>query len=744
MAILEQKITLRDSCRLIGRAKDIFAPLKETITNSLDSIAQRKKTNEVFIPSISVSVHFKTSKDMLGQETHELDFMSVEDNGIGFTSENLDRFKKLATDTKGLNNRGTGKVQIFCRFNEIEIVSSFNEAGKSYELKAGWKITGDYEGAPVEISNPAEIKTIVKMSGFNGDAKEQEFFLRYLTDLTELKRDVLKRFLLRLWIGAGGNQLTLTVKVFLEKRKKGEFTLDQSNIPEPDKVETVLINTEQAQISSDKKDRSKTKIEWASVDPKHELIIRRFKLSSTDMDENVVYMCSKDIVVEPFSFPAARKSANFNGFRYIASISGDLLDDPMNVKQSADGFMFRSKKETEAELKEGSAFLFNPEDKFIFWEEIKKQVGWGLSKTYDDVEGLKEARDNDIVTLAKQYGIPPEDAEMANISFNATKEEATEKLFETQAKRLAKQSIEIQKTYQELRDLETKKLDPTSGEYRKKFGELSSKLLKKIPQQNKDELARYIIRRDMVVQLLRLASNNNLDSQQETEKKKVEAKSKGRKAKRADKEGVIHDLIFRRRMKGVPNDLWIINEEFVHFDGCSETELNSLEINGEKLLRPDVDIDTALQAVGIDKKSALEWRPDIFLYPEEGKCILVEFKAPDVEVSLYLDQIQRYARMIANFSTRKFTQFYGFLIGETITRIMIPNRYREAAYGNYWIYPSEQINDITTWLPIADIYQEIIPLSEIAKRAEIRNKSFAEKLGITQDDLGRANELDSV
>jgi hypothetical protein len=32
------------------------------------------------------------------------------------------------------------------------------------------------------------------------------------------------------------------------------------------------------------------------------------------------------------------------------------------------------------------------------------------------------------------------------------------------------------------------------------------------------------------------------------------------------------------------------------------------------------------------------------------------------------------------------------------------------------------------------LYQEIIPLSEIAKRAEIRNRSFAEKLGITGDN----------
>jgi hypothetical protein len=672
----------------------------------------------------------------LDEETHTLDFISIEDNGIGFTTDNLVRFKELAENTKGLNNRGTGKIQIFCRFDEISIDSAFNEAGNRKALKANWKVTGEYEELFPDPRTQTDTKTIVKMSAFSGNDKEQEFFVRYLGSIDELKRDVLKRFLLRLWLGVTKSQLTLTIRTLLETEEKCEFTFNQANIPTPDKEEIITINTEQA-ITSNKKG---TEIEWVPVEPKNELILRRFKLANSDVNENGIYMCSKDIVVEPFKFPAVRKNANFQGFRYLTSISGDLLDAPMNVNQSVDGFKFPSKKKTEEELKNGSASLFNSENKFVFWDEIKNKLGSALSNAYSDVEGLKEARDQDIVTLAKQYGIPLEDAEESNIAFNDTEEEATEKLFEAQAKRLAKQSIEIQKTYKELKGLETQKLDPTSTEYRTKFGELSNRLLEKIPQQNKDELTRYIIRRDMVVELLKLALNNDLAIQKEW----AEKKAKGEPEKRTDKEGIIHDMIFKRRMKGVPNDLWILNEEFVHFDGCSELELNKLDIDGEKLLRADVDIEAALASVGIEKGSALEWRPDIFLYPEEGKCILVEFKAPDVELSKHCDQIQKYAKIIANYSTRKFTQFYGFLIGEQINQLAVPDRYRKVPYGNYWVYPSEPVNDIATGLPRADLYQEIMPLSEIAKRAEIRNKSFAEKLGITREDFSKLSEVDSA
>jgi hypothetical protein len=482
------------------------------------------------------------------------------------------------------------------------------------------------------------------------------------------------------------------------------------------------------------------KIEWIPIDTKYDLIIRRFKLTNTDMDENGVYMCSKDIVVESLKFPAIRKNANFQGFRYLTSVSSPLLDDPKNVNQSVDGFTFPLKKKTEDEIKDDSIPLFNQEYKFIFWDELKGKISHGLSQVYSDIEGLKEEREQDIIELAKQYGISPEDAEEANIAIDDTDETATEKLFETQAKRFAKQSIEIRKTYKELKEMEIQNLNPTSEQYRTRFGELSNKLLEIIPQQNKDELARYIIRRDMVVELLKLALKNELAIQKEWAKKKA----KGEEV-RQDNEGIIHDLIFKRRTKGAPNDLWILNEEFVHFQGYSDIKLEELEINGEKLLQDNVNIEKALESVGISKDTYIRQRPDIFIFPEEGKCILVEFKNPNIDLSQHTTQIARYAKLIANYSRkpRHFTQFFGFLIGENIDIVGLTSEWRKVPFGNYRIYPSLAITAIDeTEATIANIYQEIVPLSEIAKRAEIRNKSFAEKLGITADDITKAKETE--
>ena len=452
------------------------------------------------------------------------------------------------------------------------------------------------------------------------------------------------------------------------------------------------------------------------------------------MDENGVFMCSKGIVVKPFRFSAIkRRDANFDGFRYLSCIRGGILDDPKNVSHSVDDFTFPSKKEMECDLKHGNTDLFNQNDMYVFRDEIENKVGDALDRIYSDVQGLREEREKNILELANQYGISREDAEAATIAFNATEEEATERLFETQAKRLAKQNMEIRKTYNELKRLETQKLNPMNKEYRKKFEEVARKLLSKIPESDRNELTRYVIRRDMVVELLKSALRNELAIQVEWKKRKSRGKSV-----RQDKEGIIHDLIFKRRMKGVPNDLWILNEEFVHFEGYSDIELEKIEINGERLLRENIDINKALQSVGIEKKTYLRQRPDIFIFPEEGKCILIEFKAPDVDLSQYATQVARYARLIANYSREPhhFKQFFGFLIGETMDIVNLTGEWKKVPFGNSRIYPSLAITAIDeTEAPIAHIYQEIIPLSEIVKRAEIRNRSFAEKLGIKPIDL---------
>ena len=741
MEILEQKITIENSCSIIGKAKDPFSPIKEAFTNSLDAIVQRQDTGVSFIPQIVLSMNFSSEKDLVDKTRIKYNLLSVSicDNGLGFVSKNHERFKDLGEKSKGLNNRGTGKIQIFCRFRQIDIESVYYEDDKWERLNATWKKNGEYSDNIINISNETDTKTCITMSGLLNE-KENDYFAKYVESIDNLKRDVLKHFLLRMWLGSKSDNQSIKIEVRVDNQEKSVFIFNKDTIPSPDKEDKIKIKTEQADIKHITS--KKIRIDWLPVDPVYELSFHRFKLAASDINQNGVYLCSKNIVVEPFNFTAVKKDSEFEGYRYISCVSGELLNNSDSVNQMVEGFNFPSKKQTEKEIREETGSLFNTENKYVFWDEIKEKIDQSLEKNYSDIQGLKENREKNILKIAARYGISPDIVEDADIEFNDSEEKIVEKLFQIQACKFAKENIEIRQTYEELENLELQKLDPTSKDYKDKFRDVSQRLLQQIPQQNKDELTRYIIRRDMVVKLLGLALKNELAIQ----KKWKEAKAQGIDIKR-QKEAIFHDLIFRRKMKGVPNDLWILNEEFVHFDGYSDIELENLVVNGEKLLQDNVDIYEALKSVGIEKDTYLRQRPDIFLFPEEGKCILIEFKAPDVDLSEHTNQISRYATLIANYSRkpRQFTQFFGFLIGEEIDLVNLDRSlWKKVPFGNYRIYPNKEILSLgEVEETIANIYQEIVPFSEIAKRAKIRNRSFAEKLGIEESELEKIQKLNN-
>ncbi len=738
MEILQQKITIENSCSIIGKAKDPFSPIKEAFTNSLDAIVQRQDTGVNFIPQITLSMNFSSETDLVDKTRIKYNLLSVSicDNGLGFVSKNHERFKDLGEKSKGLNNRGTGKIQIFCRFRQIDIESVYYEDAKWKKLKATWKKNGEYSDNIINISNETDTKTCVTMSGLLNE-KENDYFAKYVESIDNLKRDVLKHFLLRMWLGSKSNSQSIKIEIKVDNQEKSVFVFNKDTIPSPDKEDKIKIRTEQADIKHITS--KKIKIDWLPVDPVYELSFHRFKLAASDINQNGVYLCSKNIVVEPFNFTAIKKDSEFEGYRYISCVSGELLNNSDSVNQMVEGFNFPSKKQTEKEIKEETGSLFNTENKYVFWDEIKEKIDQSLEKNYSDIQNLKENREKDIAKIAEKYGISIEIAEVSDIEFNDTEEEIIEKLFQAQARKFAKENMEIRQTYEELKSLEMQKLNPSSKDYKEKFESVSQKLMNKIPQQNKDELARYIIRRDMVVKLLELARRDELEIQREWKEKKARGEMV-----HEQKEAIFHDLIFRRKMKGVPNDLWILNEEFVHFDGYSDIPLEDLVINEEKLLADNVDIYAALKSVGINKETYLQQRPDIFLFPEESKCVLIEFKSPTVDLSQHTDQIARYATLIANYSRKpkQFTQFFGFLIGEEVDLINLDRSlWKKVPFGNYRIYPNRDIlsiGEIET--PIASLYQEMIPYSEIATRAKLRNKSFAEKLGISEEELERIQD----
>jgi len=223
----------------------------------------------------------------------------------------------------------------------------------------------------------------------------------------------------------------------------------------------------------------------------------------------------------------------------------------------------------------------------------------------------------------------------------------------------------------------------------------------------------------MVTEVLKKILSEDLDYQKQP---KVQGKNK-------DREGLIHDLIIKRKSDNteVLNDLWILNEEFVHFDGCSELEIKQIKSSsGQKLLREISDEE--IQKFGIKHNK----RPDIFLFPEEGKCVLIELKEPLTDMSDHLQQLPKYCQLIANYSINPINQFYCYLVGEKINPLMDLNEYEENVTGD-WVKSDIPIRSIdANRTKIATAQMEVIKLSSLHSRAHRRNQSFAEKLGLPE------------
>ena len=709
----KQSIGIKQTLTLISKSKDPLSPMTEALMNSLDAIKQRQQTGEDFVPEIDVELNFIRSD--LFDKPEVLDFIRVSDNGIGFSEENENRLLALGDRSKGFNNRGTGKAQIFHRFSTLD-VSSIVKVGDAFiEKDISYDINDNYHSTQKKASC-CGLKTIVTMKDFYADKAEMEYWQNFRTSSSNLKKEIIRHLFLRLFMERDTN---LSIRVSIFRQDSGTpstFVISGKDIPDPEKTEDAIV--ESVKYNSKKKG-----VEWEVVQP-HTLKIRRFKMPVEDATGNAIYLCSKNILVKPFPLPLLRKNTNYSGFYYLTSISGDIFDEPSNVSQTVDDFIFPSRKKIEQDIENGE--MYYSEQPFIFREDIKKSLSESLAAVYSDVKSLKDDQEKSILAIAQKYGIHDDAVTVSKVYINDSSEEITQKLFAAQAKIFAKRSIEIQQSFDEIAKFESESANPLSEDYEAKIGEATRKLLSLIPQQNKDELARYVIRRDMVVKILQLIEGNK-SAQQILWKQLKESGIDVRE----DKEGLIHDLIFKRKhLSTCANDLWLLNEEFVHFSGCSDKPIEELEVNGEKLLKDDIDIENILVKFGLQKGSVLEKRPDIFLFPEEGKCILIEFKALGVDVTKHLDQIAMYAKLIANFSRYKISQFYGYFFCETVNTLTINGRYRLASYGNYWVYPYEPVVDVGTQAPIADLYQEIIPISTIAKRAEIRNRSFAEKLGI--------------
>ena len=689
----------------IKRSKYPLAPLHEAIANSLEAILQKDNSTKSEKPEINIIFDFIG----LVEDKKSLSQIVVQDNGLGFGSKNFSRFETLLDKTKGYNNRGSGRIQFVHRFDRVDVISYYTENGehfkRSFSCSAGRFVHNSQNSPDAE-----KHKSGSTISLLAGDALDRDRDYFDSLDITQIVRDLKRQLMLRYYLESQKTKSKAPIINIIFK-KNGKETSSASIKPEdmPTPADSGFVKVQYLHLKDSK---NPTDIEWRPVPEKIEILKwAHFKISENDLDSNGVWLCSKGVTVAPMTYEGINKHETVKGNRFLTVFYGDAFDDADNVSDSVDSFRFPDQKYIESKIREGDLYL--PGDEFLFFDNIKKEINAAIPSIYKDVFDVQKDQDNRVDEIARQHGISIEIARRAKIRLNDTPAKITEKIYKEQADYLSKENLKIQKIFSDLNTL-----NPTSETYQQELQQKSVELLNLIPQQNKEELGRYVIRRDMVAEVLRKILAKELDYQT----------APTPSGKKKDREGLIHDLIFKRKNAdtGQLNDLWILNEEYVHYAGCSELPINQIvDEKGQPLLKPITEEQIA------DLGIKLKMRPDIFLYPEEGKCVLVELKEPDVDLAEHLNQMTKYCNLIANFSVRKIQKFYCYLIGESFNPVTdLDGEYEETVSGD-WLRNNIPIRSFATErTQIATSQIEISKLSSIYVRAHRRNKSFADKLGL--------------
>jgi len=485
----------------------------------------------------------------------------------------------------------------------------------------------------------------------------------------------------------------ISIRFFVDSDLKGESTISQTDIPSRDKTDTISIQY------SIKSESGLKKIEKSEI-----FIIDAYKIPQKQLKENRLNLVSKGEIIEEtyVSLQNLSSGDTVNGNKYLFMVSSRFIDsrdtDTRGVLTilAKDAFMKDMTEDKEE----------------IFIEEIQEETNNSIRVMYPEIEEVKQKHQKDFLKLKEMFLLDENTAKEISISINDSETEILKKFYDAESKKTASMDAEIKKSIDNL-----EKLDSRDANYSEELDKQIASLVRSIPLQNMKTLTHYVARRKLVLDLFDKVLGRKLQVQQQ---------------KKNDDESLIHNLLFQKHSTNTEeSDLWIINEDFIYFRGSSEKQLSKLEINGEKVFKNQFsdEEERYLSSLGENRKIK---RPDVLLFPEESKCIIIEFKAPKVNASYHLTQIDTYASLILNYTEDKFqiTTFYGYLLGENIEPrdvLGTVSRYEHSYQFDYLYRPSEKVNGFDGRKD-GSIYTEVIKYTTLIERAKQRNKIFIEKL----------------
>ena len=680
----------------VKKHSSYLQPIFEAISNSLEATSGKDDV---------ITIRINKAKT-LNHEQYSFLSIDIIDTGIGFNDDNFGRLRRLYDESKGQNNFGTGRVQYLHFFNNTDIYSVFEEEGLKYKRRivlsknfyaTQKSVIWSSEKEVVDIATP--IGTMVSFYYPLNDEDQEKY--NELTTI-ELRDRILIHYLSRFCLNRDNlQQIKLECYINSIHNKDSDQIITGKDIPQPDYTDSVQVNYSKISVDGN------TIIKTPNTE---EFIINSYSLPCSIQKRNEVKLTSKNETVEVsgIDFSLIKDSPKINNSYLLFLISSSYL-----TQQDSDlrgQLAIYSRKDF---LKKRN--LFSGEEQ-ILTDDIEEKVTSSITAHYKSISKVKESFEAQIDELAEMFSLDRTVLNEVGYKAGDSDQSILKKVYEYNADISAKHDAGIKSVMDSL-----KELTPSSKDFKKKLNEKVKRVSELVPQINRTELVRYISKRKIILDLMQKTLDKQLDCQQ-----------KNSKGKKINHESFLHNILFSQHSDNpLDSNLWMINDDFIHYKGISESELRNIKVGSELFFREDLTKEE-LEELTAYNRDKLGNRPDILLFPKEHKCIIIELKSMDADVSKFVSQVSQYAGLIRQYAKDRFeiTTFYAYLIGESFTLNEVKRAnpfFKKAYYFDYLFCPNYPVDGGENRRD-GEMYIEVIKYSTLLERAVFRNKIFTDKI----------------
>lgn len=683
--------------RHIKKHSSYMQPFFEAISNSLEATLGSNDT-------ITVRLQLRTTTI---PDKYSFLSLEIEDTGIGFNDVNFERLQRLYDETKNCNNFGTGRIQYLHFFDKTDIHSIYEKDGRKYLRRIVLSLNFypshngviwysdakevDYNqpcGTSVSFFYPLKDEDEEKYNELTVDDIYEKIYIHYLSRFC-INKDNLQK---------------IKIETYINEVKDNEKCreINSEDIPVADLNSSFSLKYQL--YDKDKKSFVDTKDEET-------FNILTYLLSGRIQKKNEIKLTSKNETVDAvnFDFSFLDKSSKIDEKYMLCLVSSDYF-----TRQDSD-IRGRLRLKTKADLLKAYD-LYEIQEAHIFIDSIQQEVVKKIVSKYPEIKKVKEDYEQELEHLIDLFGLDRNVIAKIGYRYGENTASFLRRYKEYNAEIAANKEASMSYAIDSLR-----KLNPLDSNFKDKFNRKVREITKMISEKNRADVTNYLVSRKAAITMFEFILKKQLESQVEREK-----------SKQKNREKIIHDLLFKQRSTNTfESNLWILNEDFIHYRGISECQLRNVKIEGELFLRDDLT-EQEKEKLNAYNHDQLGKRTDILLFPEEHKCIIIELKSATADVTKFLNQVVDYAGLIRQYAKEKFeiTNFYAYLIGESFDFEAIVNanpNFIESPYLDYVYIPDQKVNG-GRHREKGTMYFEVLKYSSLLNRAKIRNSIFIDKL----------------